>query len=605
MIQYRIKPLLPQAHLLEVCVTIDEPEPAGQRLYLPAWIRGSYMVRDFARNVVELSATCRGEVVEVSKEDKQTWRVSPTSGPLVINYSIYAWDLSVRAAHVDTTHAYFNGPSVFIGVEGREAEPCSVEFQRPDSEDFASWRLALAMPSVEIDDAGFGRYQTDDYEALIDYPVEMGTFEVAKFEVERIPHRLVVSGRQNADLQRLCADLEVICREEAALFGELPIEDYLFLLWVVGDGYGGLEHRNSTSLMIGRDDLPVFPMEKMTKGYRRLLSLCSHEYFHLWNVKRITPEVFIQEDTRQEVYTRQLWVFEGITSYYDELILVRSGVIDRTDYFEMLAETVTRVMRGSGRLKQTLAESSFDAWTKFYKQDENAPNAIVSYYAKGALLAMLLDLTIRMKSDGDLSLDDVMRALWQLHGRTQVGLSEDGFESLVEQQTGLDFKGFFDRYVRSSEELPLADALGEFGVELYLLPASSSSDMGGVCVKRPEDAPGRPVLGAKWCQKGESIMLQQVFDHGAAQAAGLSAGDEIVAVGSLRMDAKRMEDQIARIAAGQSLLFHVFRRDELMQFEVTPLPAPADTCWFYLSEPSEAIQCRRRDFWLQGYASRH
>ena len=262
-------------------------------------------------------------------------------------------------------------------------------------------------------------------------------------------------------------------------------------------------------------------------------------------------------------------------------------------------------MRCSGRLKQTLAESSFDAWTKFYKQDENAPNAIVSYYAKGALLAMLLDLTIRLRSEGGMSLDDVMRALWLRYGKTRTGLPEGAFERLVEELTGLDFKASFDRWVRSTEDLPLAETMREFGVELHMLPAETSSDMGGVCDKRPAIGPGKPVLGAKWCQKGESILLQQVFDHGAAQAAGLSAGDEVIAVDGLRLDADRMEKHVARIAPGQSLTIHLFRRDELMQFEVTPLPAPVDTCWFYLAEPSADIQYRRRDTWLQGYAGRH
>lgn len=605
MIHYRIKPTRPQAHMLEVCLTVEDTDPQGQMLYLPAWIRGSYMVRDFARNLVMLTASCEGESIAVTKLDKQTWQVAPVQGPLVVTYSVYAWDLSVRGAHVDTTHAYFNGPNVFLGVTGRENEPCRVELLRPEGEAYTDWRLAVSMPPVEVDAAGFGRYFAEDYESLLDYPFEMGRFELAEFVVEKVPHKLVVSGRHRLDLTRICRDLELICHEEAALFSDLPIDDYLFLLWVEGEGYGGLEHRNSCSLMIGRDELPTAGMTKMIKGYRRLLGLFSHEYFHLWNVKRITPEVFLKQDTRQEVYTRQLWIFEGITSYYDELVLVRSGVIDRNNYFEMVAEGITRVMRGSGRLKQTLAESSFDAWTKFYKQDENAPNAIVSYYAKGALLAMLLDLTIRLRTDGGMSLDDVMRALWHRYGRQGEGLPETGFELLVETLTGLDFKAFFDAGVRSTDDLPLAETLREFGVGLYLLPASSSSDMGGVCEKSPQEATAKPVLGAKWMQKGDSVLLQQVFDDGAAQLAGLSAGDEVIAVDGLRLNAGRLEEYVEQTPAGQSLTFHLFRRNELMCFEVTPSPAPADTCWFHLIESIDDVKRSRRDNWLRGYANRN
>ncbi|MEW8500367.1 MAG: peptidase M61, partial [Candidatus Thiodiazotropha taylori] len=282
------------------------------------------------------------------------------------------------------------------------------------------------------------------------------------------------------------------------------------------DGYGGLEHKHSTSLIFPRDDLPAKRDTKITSGYRRLLALCSHEYFHLWNVKRITPEVFLEQSTQQEVYTRQLWVFEGITSYYDELMLVRSGVISKQDYFEMLAETVTRVMRGSGRFKQTLEESSFDVWTKFYKQDENAPNAIVSYYAKGTLFALLLDLTIRLQSNGRFSLDQVMREMWLRYGKQGKGVPENGIEKVVADVTSLDLQSLFDLGLRSTAELPLTDCLSEFGVAMKLLPAKSSDDKGGVLGDKEREQQSYTGIGAKWTSKNSGIKIQQVFDDGAA-----------------------------------------------------------------------------------------
>jgi predicted metalloprotease with PDZ domain len=563
------------------------------------------MVRDFARHIITLRAQSAEQSIGLIKQDKQTWQLAdPVNGPLTLTYQVYAWDLSVRAAHVDTTHAYFNGPSVFLGIQGREQEPCGVEIQAPDGERYASWKLAVSMQPLAVDSRGFGRYQVPDYETLLDHPVEMGEFSLGTFQVRDIPHRFVINGRHGADLERICRDVAKICQEAAALFDDLPIEEYLFLLWVVGKGYGGLEHRNSTSLLIGRESLPSTTMQEVTPDYRRLLALCSHEYFHLWNVKRISPEVFRREGTTQEVYTRQLWIFEGITSYYDELLLLRSGVIENKDYFEMLAEGVTRVMRGSGRLKQTLEESSFEAWTKFYKQDENAPNAIVSYYAKGALVAMMLDLTIRLRSEGRRSLDDVMRALWQQYGKSETGLPEGAFERLVQEVTGCDFKADFDHWVRSTEELSLAETLREFGVELYLLPAKSVSDLGGVIEQRPEETNPKPVLGAKFEQQVDGVLLQQVYDGGAAQVAGLSAGDLIIAMDGLRADASRLEKQLAQAQAGCQLVVHAFRRDELMQFEVKPLPAPPDTCSFYL--PAELVekQSRLQTDWLRGYAKR-
>ncbi|MES9944295.1 MAG: PDZ domain-containing protein [Candidatus Thiodiazotropha sp.] len=601
MIEYKISFKSAQAHLFEVELTIRNPDANGQLVYLPAWIRGSYMVRDFARNIIAIHASSGNQPVALVKLDKQSWRAAPVAGELLIVYTVYAWELSVRTAHFDTEHAYFNGPCLLLGVAGSESEACRLTVVRPSDSYAADWRLATAMPAENLDQAGFGDYLCDSYEALIDYPAEAGMFADAEFSVDGRQHRMVISGVHDLDMQRFCDDLSRVCQEEVALFGELPVSEYLFLLQVVGSGYGGLEHRNSTSLMISRDELPKRGDEAVTAGYRKLLALCSHEYFHLWHVKRITPEIFLQQGTATEVYTRQLWIFEGITSYYDELLLVRSGVIDRNAYFKMLAETVTRVMRNSGRFKQTLEESSFDAWSKFYKQDENAPNAIVSYYAKGALFALLLDLTIRLRSDDRFSLDHVMQEMWRRYGRHSVGVPEDGFETLVGDVTSLDLKPLFDLGVRSTDELPLAEALAEFAVELHLLPAMSSEDMGRVVTEPPKAAGAKPVLGAKWKQLEKRVRLLQVFDGGGAQQAGLSAGDEIVAVDGLNLSAKQMEEYIARQQQGVSIELHLFRRDELKVIPFTPLPAASDTCTIYLPQHPGSLQQQRLNNWLKGH----
>jgi predicted metalloprotease with PDZ domain len=601
MIEYQLSFMSPQAHLFEVALTIQQPDRNGQVVYLPSWIRGSYMVRDFARNIVSIRASSEGQPIELVKLDKQRWRAAPVAQALRIVYTVYAWELSVRTAHFDTEHAYFNGPCLLLGVAGLENEPCRLCIDRPAGDFAEEWRLATGMPVEDVDEVGFGAYLCDNYEALIDFPVEAGRFTDVEFSVDGRQHRLVISGVHDTALKRFCDDLGRICLAEVALFGELPVTEYLFLLQVVGDGYGGLEHRNSSSLIISRDDLPKPGDAEVTSGYRKLLGLCSHEYFHLWNVKRITPEVYLRQGTAAEVYTRQLWIFEGITSYYDELILVRSGVIDRKAYFEMMAETITRVMRNSGRYKQTLEEASFDAWIKFYKQDENSPNAIVSYYAKGALFALLLDLTIRLQSDNTYSLDHVMRAMWQRYGRQAVGVPEDGFEKLVADVTSLDLRSLFDMGVRSTDELPLTQALAEFAVELHLLPADSSEDKGKVVTEPPKVSAAKPVLGAKWKPLEKRIRLLQVFDGGAAQQASLAAGDEIVAVDGLSMNGKQMEQYIARQQEGGSIELHIFRRDELKVIALTPLPAVADTCTIYLPQHPNSILQQRLNDWLQGH----
>ncbi|MCG8017804.1 MAG: PDZ domain-containing protein [Candidatus Thiodiazotropha sp. 'RUGA'] len=601
MIDYRLKLHAPQSHIFEVELSIQNPDPDGQVVYLPAWIRGSYLIRDYARHIVSIEANAGGQKRSLNKLDKQSWQIEPVKQPLKINYRIYGWELSVRSAHFDNTHAYFNGPALFLAVRGQELMPCRLEIVAPKFKPKNEWRVAFSMKPEQIDQQGFGTYQADDYEALIDCPAEIGDHSESHFEVAGCNHRFVVSGVKRFDHEKLCSHLTRICEKQVELFGELPVQDYLFLLRVVNDGYGGLEHKNSTSLIFPRDDLPAKRDTKITSGYRRLLALCSHEYFHLWNVKRITPKVFLEQSTQQEVYTRQLWVFEGITSYYDELMLVRSGVISKQDYFEMLAETVTRVMRGSGRLKQTLEESSFDVWTKFYKQDENAPNAIVSYYAKGALFALLLDLTIRLQSNGRFSLDQVMREMWLRYGKQAKGVPENAIEKVVADVTSLDLQSLFDLGLRSTTELPLTDCLAEFGVEMKLLPAKSFDDKGGVLRDKEREQQSYMGIGAKWTSKNSAIKVQQVFDDGAAQSAGISAGDEIVAVDGLKMSAKQFENYILDTDAGDQIEVHLFRRDQLMSLVLQPQQAAFDTCYFDLTEPSDEAVKQRQSDWLMGH----
>ncbi len=600
MIDYTVELPSPEAHLYQVSIHIPDPEPHDVTFSLPAWIRGSYMIRDFSRHIIIIDAEDSTGPLAIKKLDKQTWRCEPASGDLTIRYQVYAWDLSVRGAHMDTTHAYFNGAALFLAVHGKQQEPLTLTINRPAGERYESWRVAAAMRSQGVDEQGFGCYLLQNYEELIDQPVEIGVHDAFDFAVAGKPHRFVVAGRHSADLNRLKSDLTRICSQQVALFGELPLNDYLFLLSVVGEGYGGLEHQNSTSLLASRKDLPGRYETEPSKNYRRLLGLCSHEYFHLWNVKRITPAVFLENDTSAEVHTRQMWVFEGITSYYDDLMLLKSGCIKRKDYFELLAETVTRVMRGRGRLKQTLEESSFDAWTKFYKQDENAPNAIVSYYAKGALFALLLDLRMRLESDGASSLDHVMQVMWHRYGKPGIGVPERGFEQVAMEVTGLDLAPLFELGLRTTQELPLQESLAAFGVQMRLRPASGPEDNGGVVTdEQVADAKPRSVLGARIKGQDAGEQVVQVYEGGAAMAAGIAAGDLIVAVDGLRVRQGEIEKRIAVLPPGEAVPVHAFRRDELMQFELVPQVAPADTCEFYLPEAIPPAQQARRDAWLR------
>ncbi|MFZ5863436.1 MAG: M61 family metallopeptidase [Nitrospirota bacterium] len=598
-LHYRITPRDPAAHLFEVRCTIPTPDPAGQRFSLPTWIPGSYLIRDFARHVVRIRAESNGRLVPVDKLDRAMWQCEPTSGPLTLISEVYAWDLSVRAAHLDATHGYFNGTSVFFQIHGRENRPCVVDIEAPVGGGGQRWRVATAMRRDGAPPHAFGRYMAADYDDLVDHPVEMGDFALATFTACGVPHDVALTGRHRADLDRLCRDLTTICEHHIRFFGEpAPFDRYVFLVTAVGEGYGGLEHRASTSLLCSREDLPKPGDREINEKYRTLLALASHEYFHAWNVKRIKPQAFIPYDLTREVYTRLLWAFEGITSYYDALALVRTGLISPASYLELVGQTVTRLLRGPGRLKQTVEESSFDAWIKFYKPDENTPNAVVSYYTKGALVASALDLTIRRETRNAKSLDDVMRALWERHGKTGVGVPEDRIERIAREVSGVDLRAFFDRALRTAEDLPLAELFADVGVTLGLRTAESDQDKGGKPGTTPHAT--RTTLGVRLAESGSDAKLATVHDGSAAQAAGLAAGDVIMAVDGLRATRGNLESLIGAYPPGSTVHIHAFRRDELMEFDLTPAPAPLDTCFLTLTvDPPESIRARRAA-WLGG-----
>lgn len=599
-IYYQLSPANPAAHYYQVRVRIPAPDPQGQRLTLPAWIPGSYMIRDFARNIVAIDAESKGKQVALTKLDKQSWQCEPLSGPLDVVYQVYAWDLSVRTAYLDSSQGFFNGTSLFLRVVGQENLPCHLELRPPPAPVTGIWRAVTTLPGVSLDDRGFGGYRADDYWRLLDHPVLMGSLQTVEFIAEGVPHQLVICGRAEFDRERLADDLERVCAHHVRFFGEMPAKRYLFMVMAVGDGYGGLEHLDSTVLICKRSDLPRLGLEEPDEDYRRFLGLCSHEYFHLWNVKRIRPKRLAQADLSSESHTRLLWAFEGITSYYDDLALVRCGVVKVGDYLETLAHTVTRVMRNPGRRRQSVAESSFDAWTKFYKQDENAPNAIVSYYAKGTLVAFGLDMMLRRISSDGVSLDELMRKLWLEYGQPDKPVPEEGIEQAAAELVGESLDDYFALAVHGTDDLPLDDWFRQLGIGFQLRPARSSEDKGGYCETAPT-VESLPVLGASWRQSGDFVELLHVFEDGAAQRAGLSAGDRLVALDGLQITSDSLAGRIAVLALDRSVELLAFRRDELMRFQLRPLPAPDDTCdlWLLPDDECTPAQLARRKRWLQ------
>ena len=554
-VHYRIEAADPHARLFTVTLTVAHPQEQ-QELSLPVWIPGSYLVREFSKNLQRLSAQ-QGRRVPLLQLDKHRWRATcRTDRPLVLTYEVCAYDSSVRTAWLDASRGFFNGTSVCLRVHGQEDAPHALEVASTAAT--AHWSVATGLTPQSIDKRGFGSYAASHYDELVDCPVEMGTFWSGQFTACGVAHRFVVAGAAPSfDGKRLLADTQKIC-ETAIRFwhgkgkGKPPIKNYLFMLNAVHDGYGGLEHRNSTALICGRRDLPRTGEARASDGYTTLLGLISHEYFHTWNVKRLRPAEFFRYDYSQENYTQLLWFFEGFTSYYDDLLLRRAGLIDDATYLKLLAKATNQVLQTPGRSVQTVAQASFDAWVKYYRQDENTPNATVSYYTKGSLVALCLDLTLRR--EGKTTLDDVMRALWK---RCAGGpMTEADLRAELASLAGRSFDNELDQWVHSTAELPLAELLAAHGVAL-----------------KPEQPQLAQRLGLR-VTENHSVKLKTVLRGGPAEKAGMAAGDEWLGlqVQGQGWRIARLEDVAFYAGAATQVTAVVARDGRLLQL---PMALPA------------------------------
>ena len=552
-VHYRIEAADPHARLFTVTLTVAHPQEQ-QELSLPVWIPGSYLVREFSKNLQRLSAQ-QGRRVPLLQLDKHRWRATcRTDRPLVLTYEVCAYDSSVRTAWLDASRGFFNGTSVCLRVHGQEDAPHALEVASTAAT--AHWSVATGLTPQSIDKRGFGVYAASHYDELVDCPVEMGTFWSGQFTACGVAHRFVVAGAAPSfDGKRLLADTQKIC-ETAIRFwhgkGKPPIKNYLFMLNAVHDGYGGLEHRNSTALICGRRDLPRTGEARASDGYTTLLGLISHEYFHTWNVKRLRPAEFSRYDYSQENYTELLWFFEGFTSYYDDLLLRRAGLIDNATYLKLLGKATNQVLQTPGRSVQTVAQASFDAWVKYYRQDENTSNATVSYYTKGSLVALCLDLTLRR--EGKTTLDDVMRALWK---RCAGGpMTEADLRAELASLAGRSFDNELDQWVHSTAELPLAELLAAHGVAL-----------------KPEQPQLAQRLGLR-VTENHSVQLKTVLRGGPAEKAGMAAGDEWLGlqVQGQGWRIARLEDVAFYAGAATQVTAVVARDGRLLQL---PMALPA------------------------------
>ena len=555
------------------------------------------MIRDLSRHIVSIDASCDGQSVDLQKTDKSTWLASPCEAPITLTASIHAWDPSPRGAHLDKTHGFFDGARVFPAVVGQENVECRVEIAPPGRAVGSEWRLATSMPSAGAEQYSFGDYVVADYAELIDHPVEMGDLLIGEFEAAGIPHSIAIRGHTQFDMARLCHDLSKLCESQLEFLGKpKDLDRFLFLVNAREQAYGGLEHRWSTALTCSREDLPRRGDDRINDDYRKFLGLCSHEYFHLWNVKRMKPSRFTPYDLSAESHTGLLWVFEGITSYYDDLFLARSGLVSTDSYLELLGQMITRVHRAPGRLKQSVEASSFDAWTKLYQQDANSPNSMISYYSKGSLVALSLDMTIRKETDGRFSLDDVVKECWKQFGETGEGMPERGLESVARAVTGLELEDFFERFVRGTADMPLEGLLKTVGVSLGFRATSGSKDRGGLAPRKDRDP--LPWLGATLENGHDKSSFAVVYSGSPAEMAGIAPGDEAVAIDGLRLTGRNLDKRLRDYRVGDTVTFTVFRDHVLMRHRVVLGKPPEDTCDLSIDDDADPQATTQRDNWL-------
>ena len=598
MIDYRIEVGSAHAHRFVVTLRIAQPQPR-QHLSLPVWIPGSYLVREFARHLSPLSAQQGQRVLEVQQLDKSSWVVECSGkGALTVTYEVYAFDTSVRAAFLDSRRGFFNGTSVFLKAEGFEDQVQSLKITGLPK----GWGVATGLAPVKINAQGLGDYQAPDYDSLVDHPFELGTFWRGTFTAKGVVHEFVVSGA-SADLDgpRLLADTQRICEAQIAFWHgrrKPAFDRYVFLLNAVDDGYGGLEHRNSTALICARRDLPRTGRPVNTDAYQTLLGLISHEYFHTWNVKRLKPTAFAPYDYTQENYTQMLWFFEGFTSYYDDQFLLRTGLIDAKTYVRLLAKTINQVQATPGRHSYSLAQASFDAWTRYYRPDENTANATVSYYTKGSLVGLCLDLSLRqcpVQGKNTPSLDGVMLRLWQLQRPIQEAdiaqALQDEAPSGPPAWTGARTWGeLLKAWVHGTAELPLQPLLSATGVSW---------------ISKQAALPQR--LGVRLSDAGGSLKVQAVMRHSVAESAGLSAGDELIALSEWRL---RKSDDLALWHHEQQAQPLLICRDQAMitltlpamaqtGHAARPKGASSDIIALALADNLDAPTVRQRQQWLR------
>lgn len=551
MLHYTITPKNLGAHLFNV--TIEATATTGKlTAKLPKWIPGSYKIRDYSRFVQSFSAqaTADGRPLEWHKTDSDTWVIHGESGKkMTLNYDVYAYDLSVRGAYLDDTRLFFNHCCVAFDIVEHSNEPRTITIDSVDN-----WRIFTALPLSED-----GHYRAESYAQQIDCPVESAiNYHHSEFVLDNIRHEIIFTGNVNDhdDIEVMTKHIKNICAVEIRLFGGTPLDKYLFLNYIEEKQYGGLEHKNSVA-QIASPEMLMKKGQPVSDRMIDFMGLCSHEYFHLWNIKRLQPKDFQPYDLYREQHTEMLWFFEGFTSYYDELFLLRANVVNAATFLRRQAENLSRVLAVPGRLLQPLAASSFDAWTKLYQADANSPNNMVSYYSKGAVFALYLDLFIRKHSDGKNSTDDIMRYLWTHFGAKGKGIDEDDVFAvcarLVPESAHTALTQVFVNGLHSTIDLPLADILPDFGVSYTDNPPQSHHK------NHTTDS------GLRLDNRGKIAFLNA---NSHAASIGVSVDDQILAINYQDSSAINFKQLLDFGTAGDTLRLTLSRRGRVFEKDI-------------------------------------
>ncbi|MBL8922393.1 MAG: M61 family metallopeptidase [Myxococcaceae bacterium] len=574
-VTYRVSMPQPHSHLFEVEAVFP---PAGNELTvaLPVWTPGSYLVREYSRHVQDLRVTnTAGLPLPFERLDKRALRIQAGNANVHVKYRVYANELTVRTSHLDGTHGYFNGATLFFYSEQLRTRPHHVAVEAPQG-----WRTTVALEQQGDE------FIAPDYDTLVDSPFEVGPHTPLRFNAAGVPHEIVLWGEPQLDEKKLVTDLTRVIETEAALFDGLPMSRYVFFVYGTDKGRGGLEHKASTALLFPRTGF------SSSKGWEDFLTLCAHEYFHLWNVKRIKPKRLVPFDYAQENYTQLLWFFEGGTSYYDNLLVRRAGLMSGQRYLTRLGESLTSLHTTPGRNVLSLVDASWLAWTKHYRPDENSPNSAISYYLKGEIVCALLDLHLRRATKDAKSLDDVLVQLWKRYG-DESGVPEDGIEKVASEVAGTSLKDFFDQALRGTKELDYS-VFSHVGLEVRLRPRESQSDKGGTPARKSEKAPGG-WLGVIPKAGGG---IASVLDGSPAMLAGLSADDEVVALDGLKCDAAALLTRCDEKKPGDAVKVTLFRREKLLEVPVTLGSRPADGA--YLARLDTVTEAQKASYraWL-------